>query len=132
MQVSHETLCQTLFIQARGALKVELPGHLRSRKIMRHPKAAARSQEKRGRFGDADSIRERPPEVEDRALPGHWEGDLLPGRGHSQIATLVERASHYVILVRPEGRDRISVTAPSSTAPSSSVPAPCPRPCAKA
>lgn len=110
MQVSHETIYQTLFIQARGALKAELLGHLRSRKIMRRPKAAARSHEKRGRFSDAVSIRERPPEVEDRALPGHWEGDLLLGRGRSQIATLVERASRYVILVRLEGRDSISVT----------------------
>ena len=110
MQVSHETICQTLFIQARGALKAELPDHRRSRKIMRRPQAAAKSAERRGRFGDAVSIRERPAEAEDRALPGHWEGDLLLGRGHSQIATLVERATRYVLLVRLSGRDSASVT----------------------
>ena len=110
MQVSHETIYQTLFIQARGALKAELMDHLRSRKIMRRPQAAAKSEERRGRFGDAVSIRERPAEAGDRALPGHWEGDLLLGRGHSQIATLVERATRYVLLVRLSGRDSASVT----------------------
>lgn len=109
MQVSAETIYQSLFIQARGALKAELVDHLRSRKIMRRPHSVAPDAEKRGRFGDAVSIRERPAEVADRALPGHWEGDLLLGRGRSQIATLVERHSRYVMLVRLTGRDSLSV-----------------------
>ena len=109
MQVCAETIYQSLFIQARGALKAELVAHLRSRKIMRRPHATLPDMEKRGRFGDAVSIRERPAEAEDRALPGHWEGDLLLGRGRSQIATLVERHSRFVLLVRLEGRDTVSV-----------------------
>jgi IS30 family transposase len=109
MQISAETIYRSLFIQARGALKAELVDHLRSRKIMRRPHAKTPDAERRGRFGDAVSIRERPAEVEDRALPGHWEGDLLLGRGRSQIATLVERHSRYVLLVRLEGRDTVSV-----------------------
>ena len=77
---------------------------------MRRPQAAAKSEEKRGRFGDAVSIRARPAEAEGRALPGRWAGDLLLGRGPSQIATLVERASRHVRLVRLAGRDSPSVT----------------------
>jgi len=109
MQVCAETIYHSLFIQARGALKAELVAHLRSRKIMRRPHSVAPDAEKRGRFGDAVGIRERPAEVADRALPGHWEGDLLLGRGRSQIATLVERHSRYVMLLRLEGRDSLSV-----------------------
>lgn len=89
--VSHETIYRTLFVQARGALKKELIAHLRSAKRLRCAKGVAHSTGLRGKIVDAVSIRERPPEVEDRAVPGHWEGDLLCGSSNSYIATLVER-----------------------------------------
>ena len=101
MQVSHETIYRSLFVQSRGVLKRELLQHLRQRQRFRHARAATRQGHHRGRIPDAVSIRERPAEVADRAVPGHWEGDLLLGAGHqSQVATLVERQSRYVILVR--------------------------------
>jgi IS30 family transposase len=97
MRVSHETIYRSLFIQARGALKKELVQHLRSKRQIRrsvHAKAGGKSH---GRIVDAISISERPAEIEDRAIPGHWEGDLLRGSGHSHIATLVERRSRFTI-----------------------------------
>src|ERR1700733_6671378 len=100
MRVSHETIYRSLFIQARGVLKKELVQHLRSERLMRrsvHARAGGKSQ---GQIVDAISIRERPAEVEDRAIPGHWEGDLLAGTGNSHIATLVERRSRFTILVQ--------------------------------
>ena len=101
MHVSHETIYRSLFVQSRGVLKRELLQHLRQRQRFRHARAATRQGHHRGRIPDAVSIRERPAEVIDRAVPGHWEGDLLLGAGHqSQVATLVERQSRYVILVR--------------------------------
>jgi IS30 family transposase len=101
MHVSHETIYRSLFVQSRGVLKRELLQHLRQRQPFRHARAATRQGHHRGRIPDAVSIRERPAEVTDRAVPGHWEGDLLLGAGHqSQVATLVERQSRYVILVR--------------------------------
>ena len=101
MHVSHETIYRSLFVQSRGVLKQELLQHLRQRQRFRHARAATRQGRHRGRIPDAVSIRERPAEVTDRAVPGHWEGDLLLGAGHqSQVATLVERQSRYVILVR--------------------------------
>ena len=101
MHVSHETIYRSLFVQSRGVLKRELLQHLRQRQRFRHARAATRQGQHRGRIPDAISIRERPAEVSDRAVPGHWEGDLLLGAGHqSQVATLVERQSRYVILVR--------------------------------
>ena len=101
MQVSHETIYRSLFVQSRGVLKRELLQHLRQRQRFRHARAATRQGHHRGRIPEAVSIRERPAEVTDRAVPGHWEGDLLLGAGHqSQVATLVERQSRYVILVR--------------------------------
>ena len=102
MRVSHETIYRTLFIQARGALKKELLGHLRSRRQMRSSKAPGQDS---GQISDAISIRERPAEAEDRAVPGHWEGDLLCGKKGTQIATLVERHSRYVMLVRLRTKD---------------------------
>jgi IS30 family transposase len=100
MRVSHETLYKSLFIQARGVLKRELLAHLRSRRVMRRAKGAKSKGIKRSLIADAVSIRERPAEAADRAVPGHWEGDLLAGGGGSQIATLVERRSRFVILAR--------------------------------
>jgi IS30 family transposase len=109
MRVSHETIYRTLFIQARGALKEELLGHLRTRRKMRRSKRATHKGEPRGQIVDAISIRERPAEAQDRAVPGHWEGDLLAGSNSSQIATLVERHSRYLMLVKLPARDSRTV-----------------------
>ena len=109
MRVSHETIYRSLFIQARGVLKKELLSHLRSRRMMRRGKTSTTDGQPRGQIVDAISIRERPPEVEDRAVPGHWEGDLISGSRNSHIATLVERRSRYVMLVRVAGKDTNSV-----------------------
>ena len=108
-QVSHETIYRTLFVQSRGVLKRELLAHLRRRRTFRRSKHATTAGQHRGQIIDAISIRERPPEVEDRAVPGHWEGDLLTGARNSHIATLVERQSRYVILVRITGKDTQTV-----------------------
>lgn len=105
LHVSAETIYRTLFIQARGALKKELTAHLRRHRPLRRPQAAATRPTRRGQIVGAVSITERPPEVEDRALPGHWEGDLLQGAGQSVIATLVERHSRYVHLVRVASKE---------------------------
>jgi IS30 family transposase len=109
MYVSHETIYRTLFVQARGALKRELLAHLRSRRLMRKGRHASTRGQPRGQIKEAVSIRERPPEVEDRAVPGHWEGDLLAGSRNTHIATLVERSSRFVMLVRVGGKDTESV-----------------------
>ena len=109
MWVSHETIYQSLFIQARGALKKELTAHLRTQRKVRRSKLASGRKHTRGRIIDAISIRERPAEVEDRAVPGHWEGDLIAGARDSHIATLVERHSRFVMLVKVEGKDTASV-----------------------
>jgi len=108
-QVSHETIYKTLFIQARGALKKELLAHLRRTRTLRHPRGHTLRGKKQGRIVDAISIRERPAEAEDRAVPGHWEGDLLMGTHQSQIATLVERSTRYVMLVRVPSKDTETV-----------------------
>jgi IS30 family transposase len=100
MYVSHETIYRTLFVQARGALNRELLAHLRSRRLMRKGRYASTRGQPRGQIKEAISIRERPPEVEDRAVPGHWEGDLLAGSRNTHIATLVERNSRFVMLVQ--------------------------------
>jgi IS30 family transposase len=110
MRVSHETIYLTLFVQTRGALKRELVAHLRRGRSVRRPRGARRSNRGQGQIVDAVSIRERPPEAEDRAIPGHWEGDLLTGAANSHIATLVERRSRFVMLVAVEGKDTRSVT----------------------
>ncbi|MER6100699.1 IS30 family transposase [Streptomyces sp. NPDC001728] len=109
MYVSHETIYKSLFIQARGVLKKELVSHLRRRRTMRRSKNASTEGQQRGCIRDAVSIRERPAEAEDRAVPGHWEGDLITGAKNSHIATLVERHSRYVMLVRVAGKDTTSV-----------------------
>jgi IS30 family transposase len=99
MQISHETIYKSLFIQARGVLKKELIKHLRSGRRFRYARKSA-SSELRGKIPDTISIRERPAEAEDRAIPGHWEGDLLYGTKTSQIITLVERHSRYTTLIK--------------------------------
>ena len=109
MNVSHETIYKSLFIQARGVLKKELLAHLRSRRIMRRGRTATTAGQTRGQIIDAVSIRDRPAEIEDRAIPGHWEGDLLSGAKNSHIATLVERSSRFVMLVQVNGKDSESV-----------------------
>jgi IS30 family transposase len=109
MRVSHETIYRTLFVQARGALKRELLAHLRSRRMMRKSRCASTRGQPRGQIKEAVSIRERPPEAEDRAVPGHWEGDLISGSRNTHIATLVERSSRFVVLVRLSGKDTETV-----------------------
>jgi IS30 family transposase len=109
MQLSHETIYRSLFVQARGVLKKELISHLRIRRTMRHAKAASAKGQKRGQIIDAISIRERPAEAEDRAVPGHWEGDLIAGSRNTYIATLVERQSRFVMLVKVNGKDTANV-----------------------
>lgn len=113
MQVSHETIYRSLFIQARGVLKKELKDHLRTRRTLRHSKLA-KAPVPGGIIG-AISIRERPAEVEDRAIPGHWEGDLISGSNNSHVATLVERHSRFVMLVKVKGKDTSSVVSALST-----------------
>lgn len=109
-QVSHETIYRSLFIQARGALKKELLAHLRRTRAMRRSRHYTQKTDDHGRIVDAVSISERPAAVEDRAVPGHWEGDLLCGTTNSQIATLVERHTRYVMLVKVASKDTETVT----------------------
>jgi IS30 family transposase len=108
-QVSHETIYRSLYIQARGALKKELLEHLRRTRVMRRSRHHTQKTEDHGRITDTVSISERPAEVEDRAVPGHWEGDLLCGSNSSQIATLVERKTRYVMLVKIPSKDTETV-----------------------
>ena len=108
-QVSHETIYKSLFIQARGALKKELLQHLRKTRAMRRSRHKSLKGDGLGQITGAVSIRERPASVEDRALPGHWEGDLIIGSNNSQIATLVERHTRYVMLVRVKSKDTKTV-----------------------
>ncbi len=108
-QVSPETIYRSLFIQARGALKKELVAHLRRSRVMRRSRHHTQKTDQHGRITDAVSISERPANVADRAVPGHWEGDLLFGSKNSQIATLVERQTRYVMLVKVAGKDTETV-----------------------
>jgi len=108
-QVSHETIYRTLYIQSRGALKKELLAHLRRTRVMRRSRHHTQKTEDHGRITDTVSISERPATAEDRAVPGHWEGDLLFGNKTSQIATLVERQTRYVMLVKVDGKDSETV-----------------------
>ena len=108
-QVSHETIYKSLFIQARGALKKELQQHLRSQRAIRRSRHASQKGGGRGQITNTVSIRERPAAVEDRAVPGHWEGDLIFGTNNSQIATLVERHTRYVMLVKVQNKDTETV-----------------------
>ena len=111
MRMSHETIYRSLFIQARGVLKKELMQHLRSRRLIRRSQHARAGGKSHGQIVDAISIRERPVEIEDRAIPGHWEGDLLAGTGNSYIATLVERHSRFTILVKVPSKETATVVA---------------------
>lgn len=109
-QVSHETIYRSLFVQARGVLKKELQAHLRSGRAIRRSRHATNKGRGHGSLVDAISIRERPASVEDRAVPGHWEGDLLCGSANSYIVTLVERHTRYVMLGKVPNRNSGSVT----------------------
>jgi IS30 family transposase len=109
--VSHETIYRSLFIQARGVLKQELVKHLRSQRRIRRSRHAGVRGQSRGQIVEAISIRERPAEIEDRAVPGHWEGDLLRGAHNSHVATLVERRSRFVMLVQVPSKDTATVVA---------------------
>ncbi len=108
-RVSHETIYRSLFVQARGVLKKELLSHLRSKRTIRRSKQAGRNGDGRGQIKDIVSIRQRPAAVEDRAVPGHWEGDLLSGSKNSYIATLVERHTRYVMLAKVPNKDTQTV-----------------------
>jgi len=108
-QVSHETIYRSLFIQTRGVLKKELLQHLRTKRMMRFPKKSSLKNHGLGKITNAVSIHERPASVEDRAVPGHWEGDLIEGSKNSFIATLVERNSRYVMLVKVKNKCTESV-----------------------
>jgi len=107
--VSHETIYRSLFVQARGVLKKELLQHLRFKRTIRRSKLARRKGIDRGQIRDMVSISERPASVEDRAVPGHWEGDLLSGPQNSYIATLVERQTRYVMLVKVANKETRTV-----------------------
>jgi IS30 family transposase len=109
MCVSHETIYKSLFIQTRGVLREELKKHLRTRRMFRHAKAHKVAG--RGQIVDAISIRDRPAAIEDRAIPGHWEGDLLLGSDQSVIATVVERRSRFTLLCRVRDKTTASVVA---------------------
>jgi transposase, IS30 family len=111
MRVSHETIYRSLFIQARGVLKKGLIQHLRFKRRIRRSRQARDSGHRSGQIVDAISIRERPAEIEDRAIPGHWEGDLIGGTKNSHIATLVERHSRFVMLVKVPSKDTATVVA---------------------
>ena len=108
MRVSHETIYRSLYSQARGVLKKELQTHLRTHRVMRRSKASGK-EDRRGTIADAVSISERPAEVEDRAVPGHWEGDLLAGGGNTYIATLVERRTRFTMLVKVNSKQTAEV-----------------------
>lgn len=108
-QVSHETIYRSLYVQARGALKKELLEHLRRCRIMRHSRLYSAKTDERGRIRETVSISERPATVEDRAIPGHWEGDLLFGSANSQIVTLVERQTRFVMLLKVSSKDTETV-----------------------
>jgi IS30 family transposase len=108
-RVSHETIYRSLFVQARGVLKKELLQHLRSKRTIRRSRLARRKGVGRGQIRDMVSIRERPASVEDRAVPGHWEGDLLSGSKNSYIATLVERHTRYVMLAKVANKETQTV-----------------------
>jgi IS30 family transposase len=108
-QVSHETIYRSLFVQARGVLKKELLCHLRSKRGIRRSKQAGLHGDGRRQIKDPVSIRQRPAAVEDRAVPGHWQGDLLSGSKNSYIATLVERYTRYVMLAKVANKDTQTV-----------------------
>jgi IS30 family transposase len=109
LRVSAETIYRSLYVQARGVLKRELTAHLRRRRSVRRNQHASTANQGRGQIIDAVSIAERPASIDDRAIPGHWEGDLLAGAKNSYVATLVERRSRFVLLVKVPGKDAARV-----------------------
>ena len=111
MRVSHETISKSLFVESRGVLARTLRQHLRSGRPMRTSVHNVVTGQWRSQVKDAVSITERPPEVAGRAVPGHWEGDLLLGRHWTQLATVVERTTRFTVLVQLGGRDMATVTA---------------------
>ena len=111
MWVSHETIYRSLFVQARGVLKKELIGHLRAARRLRQPKGGTTPSRPLGQIVDMVSIRERPADVEDRAVPGHWEGDLLSGANNTHMVTLVERQSRFAMLIKVPGKETAGVVA---------------------
>lgn len=111
LHVSHETIYKSLFIQSRGVLKKELQKHLRTHRVFRQSKKYNTRGQPRGQIIDGVSIAHRPPDIEDRAVPGHWEGDLIAGSANTHIATLVERHSRFTMLVKVDGKDTKTVVA---------------------
>lgn len=109
MHISHESIYKTLYVQSRGHLKKELLKHLRTQRVMRQSKQFNTKGNARGGIIDAVSIHDRPKEIDDRTVPGHWEGDLICGSNKSYIATLVERTSRFTLLVKLSGNDTASV-----------------------
>ena len=107
--MSHEAIYRSLFVQVRGVLKWELQQHLRSKRTIRRSVHAMQKGSEHGQIKDMISIRERPASVEDRAVPGHWEGDLISGTENSHIATLVERHTRYVMLVKVANKETQTV-----------------------
>lgn len=109
LQLSHETIYRSLYVQARGVLRRELLHSLRTRRTMRRSRRASRRAQGRGQIVEAVPISARPPEVADRAVPGHWEGDLIAGSQNTHVATLVERTSRFTVLVKVKGKDTAGV-----------------------
>ena len=109
MNISHETIYKSLFIQTKGIFKKELTRQLRSKRVMRQRKQGNVGKANRSQIIDAISIRERPAEVENRAIPGHWEGDLISGSKNTHIVTLVERQSRFTLLIKIDGKDTKTV-----------------------
>ena len=107
--MSHETIYRTLFVQSRGALRQELTQYLRTQRTVRHARTASKKGQGRGQIRDAISISERPAQAADRAVPGHWEGDLISGKSNSHIATLVERHSRFLMLVKVPSKETVPV-----------------------
>jgi len=121
MQVSHETIYRTLFIQSRGALRKELTAHLRTGRVIRRP-AGTRLPDGRGGRPGIINISERPAEADDRAVPGHWEGDLVFGKRMSPVATLVERSTRFVMLVALPGGHKADLVADALAAKITTLP----------
>lgn len=109
LQVSHETIYKSLFIQSRGVLKKELQKYLRTQRVFRQSRRYNTHDQPRGQIIDAISIAQRPPGIDDRAVPGHWEGDLIAGSNNTHIATLVERHSRFTMLVKIDAKDTRTV-----------------------
>jgi IS30 family transposase len=107
LRMSHETIYKSLLIQTRGLFKKEMRDHLRTKRKFRHAKNHRSAS--RGKILDSVFISDRPPEVEDRAIPGHWEGDVIAGSQNSYIATVVERTSRFTVLVKASEKESVCV-----------------------